>query len=682
PAGLNTNVEVNFEFTGSDNQTPADQLEFECRLDSALETAWESCSSPETLQDLSFGEHTFEVRASDAAGNVDPTPATRTWTVIDLTPPDTEILTTPADVTEDATATFTFAADEPGATFECSLDGADYATCASGVTYSALAVGAHSFAVRALDLAGNPDVTPATFSWIVVSTVAPVATISAGPGATVEDVNPSVFGFAVDVPLVTLDAFECSLDGGAFEPCDNPAEFDLPVGDYTLAVRAVDLLGKAGPASATYSWSVVPFVDPDPDVNNTPAGTDVGVLLDTGGGDVLITFATVTAAGNTTAVETTSAPALPSNILVGVSTYDISTTATFSGPITICLPYDPDQYADTNTIRLYHFENGVWVDVTLYVNLTAEQVCGQVSSLSPFAVVFDPSLASTPVPTEEPTAAPTDEPTSTPTDEPTAAPTEEPTATPTEEPTAAPTDEPTSTPTNTPTATPTNTPVPVACTLTTATYASIADAWIDQGSSSSNKGTDSTLKVQGKSGNSNMRALLRFNLPTTLPSGCVVESATLRLYSGSSTSNRTIQALQVSGSWTEGGVTWANQPATTGAAATTASGSGSGWREWNVTSQVQAIFTAGANNGFLMRDAVENSGSFEQQYYSREKNNQQVPQLVVRFGSAPVPTATPTATAISTPTATNTATPEPTATNTATPEPTATNTATPEPTAT
>jgi hypothetical protein len=30
---------------------------------------------------LSRGSHTFNVRAKDGAGNVDPTPATRTWKV-------------------------------------------------------------------------------------------------------------------------------------------------------------------------------------------------------------------------------------------------------------------------------------------------------------------------------------------------------------------------------------------------------------------------------------------------------------------------------------------------------------------------------------------------------------------------------------------------------------------------
>ena len=56
---------------------------FECKLDAG---AFASCSSAKSYSALSAGSHTFSVRATDAAGNVDATPATWTWT-IDTTPP-------------------------------------------------------------------------------------------------------------------------------------------------------------------------------------------------------------------------------------------------------------------------------------------------------------------------------------------------------------------------------------------------------------------------------------------------------------------------------------------------------------------------------------------------------------------------------------------------------------------
>ncbi len=41
----------------------------------------EDCGSPQTFDNLFDGLHTFQVIATDAAGNIDPTPASRTWTV-------------------------------------------------------------------------------------------------------------------------------------------------------------------------------------------------------------------------------------------------------------------------------------------------------------------------------------------------------------------------------------------------------------------------------------------------------------------------------------------------------------------------------------------------------------------------------------------------------------------------
>ena len=51
---------------------------FECKLDSGL---YASCASPNTTSHLVDGSHTFYVRAKDSGGNVDPTPASRSFTV-------------------------------------------------------------------------------------------------------------------------------------------------------------------------------------------------------------------------------------------------------------------------------------------------------------------------------------------------------------------------------------------------------------------------------------------------------------------------------------------------------------------------------------------------------------------------------------------------------------------------
>jgi hypothetical protein len=167
------------------------------------------------------------------------------------------------------------------------------------------------------------------------------------------------------------------------------------------------------------------------------------------------------------------------------------------------------------------------------------------------------------------------------------------------------------------------------CSAAPVTASADADSWIAQGSAGMNQGRATGIRVRSLDGGRNLRALVRFAVPQ-LPAGCVVESATMRLRFGSATLGRTLEALRIVTNWTELGVTWANQPATSGPAAQTASGTG--YRGWDVTSQLQAMYDSGANYGFLIRDAAENApgAGAEHQFASRE-SNQPRPELVITF---------------------------------------------------
>jgi hypothetical protein len=59
-------------------------------------------------------------------------------------------------------ATFAFASNELGTTFDCTLDGKHLKKCSSPLTLKHLEPGKHKFGVAAIDVGGNRDATPAT----------------------------------------------------------------------------------------------------------------------------------------------------------------------------------------------------------------------------------------------------------------------------------------------------------------------------------------------------------------------------------------------------------------------------------------------------------------------------------------------------------------------------------------
>jgi len=144
-----------------------------CSVDGA---AFAACTSTPAIPAVADGTHTLRVRATDVAGNS--AVIQHTWTQ-DSVRPQTALTGGPASsiAVNSASATFTFAS-QAGARFECALDGGAWRTCGSPATYGGLANGTHTFAVRAVDVAGNADGTPATRAWTVRVDGAPVARIS------------------------------------------------------------------------------------------------------------------------------------------------------------------------------------------------------------------------------------------------------------------------------------------------------------------------------------------------------------------------------------------------------------------------------------------------------------------------------------------------------------------------
>jgi hypothetical protein len=341
---------------------------FECRLDGPGAAAGEyaRCSSPHSLSSLADGAYTLHVRAFDAAGNADPTPATRTFAV-DATPPDAPEITSPADgssqrtttvtltgraevsatilvdedgtargsvqadgtgawsleiapvaegphtfsarardavgnlsaardvrvtidagepqttitggadgLTASASASFAFTASRPGASFECRLDGPGtaigaFAPCGSPKSYAGLTDGMYTFRVRATDVAGNTDGTPATRAFTVDTTAADTA-IASGPSGPTNHASPA-FTFSSPEPGVS---YECRLDGpggaGTYGACTSPVTLG-PLADdgFVLRVRSIDPAGNRDATPATRTF-VIDTVAPDTAIDTGPSG--------------------------------------------------------------------------------------------------------------------------------------------------------------------------------------------------------------------------------------------------------------------------------------------------------------------------------------------------------------------------------------------------------------------------
>jgi hypothetical protein len=147
---------------------------------------------------------------------------------------------------------------------------------------------------------------------------------------------------------------------------------------------------------------------------------------------------------------------------------------------------------------------------------------------------------------------------------------------------------------------------PTTCTVSAAD----ADSYVSSGSPSSNFGTATSLNVQsaGLLG-SDMRTFVQFNLGACgMPANSLVTAATLELYLYAAPgSSRTYDVHRATASWTEGGITWNNQPATSASATASVS---TGTTDnvtlaWNVMGDVQAFVDGTANNGWRIKDRDE-----------------------------------------------------------------------------
>ncbi len=182
--------------------------------------------------------------------------AASTVSVYPLAPPmlDVAISSTPPEKTSSTSAAFEFEANYPS-TLECRLDSAPFAPCATAEShaFAGLAEGSHAFAVRATDLLGNVEASPASHSW-TVDVTAPLDAALAQPasGAAHLRASPSFEWSQTTDNLTGVDRYELWVDAvlsrtvpaASCETSCSATPEPLADGAHSWQVRAVDGAGN------------------------------------------------------------------------------------------------------------------------------------------------------------------------------------------------------------------------------------------------------------------------------------------------------------------------------------------------------------------------------------------------------------------------------------------------------
>ncbi len=151
----------------------------------------------------------------------------------------------------------------------------------------------------------------------------------------------------------------------------------------------------------------------------TPTGTDVSVNLTDENSlesPMDLSFGDVTSGGETTmeTVDPTEGPPPPSGFQfneqgggggdgIGASDqtpiFSVETTATFAGPVEMCINYSNFGVVNEVNLRLFHFVGSpsVWTDITTSVDFANNIICGEATSFS-FFTLLSPTPPEVPIP--------------------------------------------------------------------------------------------------------------------------------------------------------------------------------------------------------------------------------------------------------------------------------------------
>lgn len=204
---------------------------------------------------LEDGAYEWLVRAVDAAGIPDATPASRSFSITSSGPPIAIVARPPPRSTSRA-AVFGLQTPVAGATFQCqwyrgTTPPATWSPCSSQPVGVPLADGPWYFRARAVTATGLVSSPPAVATFVVDNT-GPTSVIEVGPRPYV-NVGTASFRFRFDEPAT---AATCAVDGAAPVDCSGRSfqVSGLGAGEHVLRVTGTNDLGNT--ATTAHRWTV------------------------------------------------------------------------------------------------------------------------------------------------------------------------------------------------------------------------------------------------------------------------------------------------------------------------------------------------------------------------------------------------------------------------------------------
>jgi LPXTG-motif cell wall-anchored protein len=169
----------------------------------------------------------------------------------------------------------------------------------------------------------------------------------------------------------------------SWESYSSTKTWTIPLGDGTKTVYARFRNGVGNENISPYSDSIIL----DSSVP-TPSGANVTVTFSNG---ATITYDNIASNCSTNLRAVTTPDHNPPSKFRFISGgyFDIATNCSYSGNITIKLPYDPtDVQGGENNLKLFHWKNNGWQDCTVSLNTASNTITGRVTSLSPFGIGY------------------------------------------------------------------------------------------------------------------------------------------------------------------------------------------------------------------------------------------------------------------------------------------------------